>query len=247
MKLTPLDIRKKEFRKVMRGSDPVEVEEFLEEVSDNVMELSEANKKLEAKIVDLETEKRVLEDLQNSTNEEEDDEKVFAEREAKMVIREAELKALEILERSKAESNRLKEEIVTLKHQKQSFLKRLKHIFDSQLELIQVMEIDDFDPSEFNELKKKASKIGTEFHQSSVDVKKSVSDINIDIDVIKNSSSPSIESLPFIKKKSPVEKELGELDFLKTKSQERQKRINEKKQSKDPFDEDFDRIFNELE
>ncbi|MEK7248881.1 MAG: DivIVA domain-containing protein, partial [Bacteroidota bacterium] len=30
MKLTPLDIRKQEFKKVMRGYDPIEVETFME-------------------------------------------------------------------------------------------------------------------------------------------------------------------------------------------------------------------------
>ena len=34
MQLTPLDIRKKEFKKVMRGCDPAEVEAFLELLSE---------------------------------------------------------------------------------------------------------------------------------------------------------------------------------------------------------------------
>ena len=40
MDLTPLDIRKKDFKKAMRGFDPEEVEHFLEDVSEFVEKLA---------------------------------------------------------------------------------------------------------------------------------------------------------------------------------------------------------------
>jgi DivIVA domain-containing protein len=39
--LTPLDIKKREFKKVMRGCDPLEVEIFLEELADYTAALIE--------------------------------------------------------------------------------------------------------------------------------------------------------------------------------------------------------------
>jgi cell division initiation protein len=46
MKLTPLDIRKQEFRKTLRGFDPIEVQTFLEMVGEEYEQLLEKNKQL---------------------------------------------------------------------------------------------------------------------------------------------------------------------------------------------------------
>ena len=44
MKLTPLDIRKQEFKKLMRGYDPVEVDTFMEMVAADLEEALKAQK-----------------------------------------------------------------------------------------------------------------------------------------------------------------------------------------------------------
>ena len=40
MKITPLEIKRQQFKKVMRGFDPVEVETFLEMVSNDTADLT---------------------------------------------------------------------------------------------------------------------------------------------------------------------------------------------------------------
>jgi cell division initiation protein len=55
MKLTPLDIRKQEFKRIMRGYDPVEVVTFLEMVASDLEEALKLQKESRERIIELET------------------------------------------------------------------------------------------------------------------------------------------------------------------------------------------------
>ena len=150
MKLTPLEIRKQEFRKAMRGFDPVEVQTFLEMVAEQYEQLSETAQNQSNKIIELETklsdyqrnEKTLRETLVNLQEVKKQSEE-SSKRQADLTVKEAELKALEILENARKEARNIKEEIGWLKTQKESFINRLRHILSSQIELLSVMEIDD--------------------------------------------------------------------------------------------------------
>ena len=50
MKLTPVDITNKEFRKMLRGYDPEEVDEFLDQIVEDYEELFKENSLLKEKI-----------------------------------------------------------------------------------------------------------------------------------------------------------------------------------------------------
>jgi len=150
LKLTPLEIRKQEFRKAMRGFDPVEVQTFLEMVAEQYEQLTETNKNQSNRIIELETkltdyqrnEKTLRETLVNLQEVKKQSEE-SSKRQADLTVKEAELKALEILENTRKEARSIKEEIGWLKTQKESFINRLRHILSSQIELLSVMEIDD--------------------------------------------------------------------------------------------------------
>jgi len=215
MNLTPLDIRKKEFKKVMRGLDPSEVETFLEDVSDFVIDLLEENKALKLKVEHLGDEAKVLKEITERPQQEERNEQDFAEREAKMIIRESELKAMEILERAKADHNRIKEEVIILKTQKATFLKRLKQIISSQVEMLDVLELDDLDDEMIEtsrvELQKAPIKKTIVQKEFKIDPKeilnrvqnKTNDELNIDLNVVKNKNLKPMDDLPFIRKKKP--------------------------------------------
>ena len=53
MKLTPMDINNKEFKKGLRGYSADEVDEFLDEVVDNYEELYKENANLKEKLANL--------------------------------------------------------------------------------------------------------------------------------------------------------------------------------------------------
>jgi cell division initiation protein len=157
MALTPLDIRKQEFKKVMRGCDPIEVETFLETVSEEFANTKAENEDLKQKLMHFTDEVERLESELKKARELEKESKI-PEKEAEIIIKQAEIKAMEILEKSKSESNRIREEIFVLKSQKSSFVKRLKHLFSAQLEFIEVLEVEDEDIDNLKELNKQLTK-----------------------------------------------------------------------------------------
>jgi len=162
MKLTPLDISKQQFKKSMRGYDPMEVQSYLEMIGTELEKILGANKDYERKVIELETElknfkevektlKQTLMNVQETSSKSRENSK----KEADLMLREAELNAAKILETAKHEKQTLQEEIITLKTQKQSLIARLRHVLNSQLELMEVLEVDDLDISKLRDRSKK--------------------------------------------------------------------------------------------
>ncbi len=155
MKLTPLDIRKQEFRKTLRGFDPIEVQTFLEMVAEEYERLLEENKQVNQQLVELrtkladyqETEKTLRETLLNVQEVKKQSEE-SSRRQADLIIKEAELKAMEIIENARKQARQMRDEVSMLRTQKESFINRLRQILLSQIELLSVLEIDDAIPEE---------------------------------------------------------------------------------------------------
>ncbi|RMF62016.1 MAG: DivIVA domain-containing protein [Calditrichaeota bacterium] len=166
MKLTPLEIRKQEFRKAMRGFDPVEVQTFLEMVAEQYEQLLDENNALNRRVIELETklhdyqenERNLRETLLNVQEVKKQSEE-SSRRQADLIIKEAELKALEILEKARKQAQQIREEVNWLKSQKESFINRLRHILISQIELLSVMEIDDVIPEELRKVVQKGKSL----------------------------------------------------------------------------------------
>jgi cell division initiation protein len=152
MKLTPLEIRKQEFGKTMRGYNTEEVRAFLETVADQFDALQREVNVLSEKVVQLETrltdfqamEKTLKETLvkaEESSKQARDD----SRREAEIVVREAEVQAQRILSDAHSELERLNSEVIMLKSRKEAFIKKLKYLLQSQTELIDILEGNDFE------------------------------------------------------------------------------------------------------
>ncbi|GAB4331597.1 MAG: hypothetical protein Kow0037_08340 [Calditrichia bacterium] len=155
MKLTPLDIRKQEFKKTLRGFDTIEVQTFLEMVAEEYEALLEENKRLNNRVIELdtklkdyqETEKNLRETLLNVQEVKKQSEE-SSRKQAELLLKEAELKAMEIVENARKQARQMRDEVNTLKTQKESFINRLRQILISQVELLSVLEIDDAIPEE---------------------------------------------------------------------------------------------------
>ena len=150
MKLTPLDIKKQEFKKSMRGYDPVEVDAFLEMVSDELEDLIRVKKELSDEVLKLRTQLRdyqsvekTLQDTLVHAQESIRESRESSTREAELVLREAELSAEKILEDAKFKLAEMKNELILVKAQKNSFSRRLRHLLESQIDLIDVLDLDD--------------------------------------------------------------------------------------------------------
>jgi len=147
MKLTPLDIRKQEFRRVMRGYDQVEIDTFIEMVANEFEELLKSQRDMRDHVTELETQLkdyRLIEKTLQQTllQAQETTGKTYeaARREADTIHREAEVKAAKLLEDATARLNRAKEEIAQLTGRKSGILARLKLLLTSELELLKTME-----------------------------------------------------------------------------------------------------------
>lgn len=150
MKLTPLDIKKQRFSLKFRGYDPTEVEAFLEMVSEEYESLlNERNQihdelnKLKVQLRDYQQVEKTLQETLMNAQENVAQAREQSKREAQLILREAEVKAEKILEEAKEKLERMRNELTILRAQKESFSKRLRHLLESQVELIKVLEMDE--------------------------------------------------------------------------------------------------------
>lgn len=150
MKITPLEIKRQQFKKVMRGYDPVEVDTFLDMLSNELEDILMRNKGLHDKIIELEVQLKDYRNMEKTLQQtlmqaQEASGKSIenSRKEAELIVQEAQLKANQIVEKARLDFARAKEEISNLKARKESMLSRLKVLLSSEIELIRALEIDD--------------------------------------------------------------------------------------------------------
>jgi len=164
MKLTPLDIKKQRFALKMRGFDPTEVESFLEMVANEYETiLNERNRqseeviKLKTQLRDYQQVEKTLQETLMNAQETVNQSLENSKREAQIILRESELKAEKILDEARERLDKMKNELAIIRAQKESFAKRLKHLLQSQIDLINVLEMDDVGYEKSSDAKAKAS------------------------------------------------------------------------------------------
>ena len=162
MKITPIEINKQEFKRSLRGYDPVEVDTFLEMIGKDYEKILDQNSKYQKRIIELETELKNYKEVEStlkqtlmSVQETSDKSLENIKREADLLRKESELKANKMIEDAKRETRKLKEELITLQTQKHSLIARLRHILSSHIELLDVLDVDDFDISKLKDRTKK--------------------------------------------------------------------------------------------
>ncbi|MCM3160417.1 DivIVA domain-containing protein [Metabacillus litoralis] len=149
MPLTPLDIHNKEFNKGFRGYDEDEVNEFLDQVIKDYEMIIREKKELESRVTEL-TEKlghftNIEETLNKSiiiAQEAAEEVKRNAQKESKLIIKEAEKNADRIINESLAKSRKIAMEIEELKKQSKVFRTRFQMLIEAQLDLL---KNDDWD------------------------------------------------------------------------------------------------------
>ncbi|MSP64170.1 MAG: DivIVA domain-containing protein [Ignavibacteria bacterium] len=150
MALTPLEIKKQEFKKSFRGYDISEVNAFLEKVSRDYSDLIQELKNSQQKNIEIDIQLREYRQLEKTLQQtliqaQETSNKSLenSKKEGELIIQEAELKSGKILEDARTEILRRQEEVVILRAKKESITSRLKVLLSSELELINALELDD--------------------------------------------------------------------------------------------------------
>ncbi len=147
MKITPLDIRKQEFKKSFKGYDKNEVDIFLEMTAKDMENLVRENKslqeqlrELDIKIEDYKRMEKTLQDTLTSAQKTTDEIRRNARKEAEMIVKRAKMQAREILEDVTARVRDLKNQISALKSQRDGFIAQLRGFLSSQLKMLDEME-----------------------------------------------------------------------------------------------------------
>ena len=145
MRITPLDIQQMVFKVDFRGYDKEEVNRFLEELAQTVESLNRDQAVQREKILFLEQQlaelKRTEATLSNtllSAQSLADDVKQNAQREADLVIKEAELKAGELIRQARVELTDTQRDLSSLQKQRLLMVERLRAslgMFERMLEV----------------------------------------------------------------------------------------------------------------
>ncbi|MCA9726258.1 MAG: DivIVA domain-containing protein [Candidatus Eisenbacteria bacterium] len=147
MKVTPLDIRKQTFKKVLRGVDLEEVRMFLELVASEYEKVVQDNAMMAEKLSYQEERLDEYRELEKSLrNSLVTAERITAEsreasdREAERIIGDAQKRAERILEDSRERLQRLVQEVENLRNKKEVYVRRFRTMIESQLGVLQEHE-----------------------------------------------------------------------------------------------------------
>ncbi len=140
MKLTPLDIRHKEFKRGMRGYADVEVDEFLDEVADEFERVFKDNIDLGERVEALESQvsgyKRIEETLQKtlvSAQASADDLRQNSAKEGQLILHEAELKGRQLVNEAYSERQGIEQSMAKLKSAEQDFRFKFRQLLEGYL------------------------------------------------------------------------------------------------------------------
>ncbi|GAC1342327.1 MAG: DivIVA domain-containing protein [Myxococcales bacterium] len=147
MKLTPLDLQQKTFRKIRFGGvDDVEVAAFLELAASQLEELNrkanlqdEELRRREARIAEYQEREQLLQQTLTTAQRLGDEMKAGARKEAEIILSSAELQAEKIIAAAQSRRLQLIGEIEELKRARVTFLSQLASVVESHRALIDAM------------------------------------------------------------------------------------------------------------
>ncbi len=149
MKVSPISIKKQEFNKSMRGFDKDEVQAFLEKLADEFESLQKENdslkKELDDATVKLTEFRRIEKNLQDTLLRAQESSTKSIEstkKQANLIVKEAEIKGSQILEKARENANEIRNAVINLREERDLIIANLKSIINSQAHLLE-MKVED--------------------------------------------------------------------------------------------------------
>ncbi len=143
MKITPLDIRRKEFKRSVRGYSDEEVDIFLDEIADEFerlfqenMELQDRAQRLDEQIAGHVQVKDALEKTLVTAQLQSEEIRANAHKEGELILRDAELKARGIVNDSYGETQKVQQTLVQLKRLEEDFRFKFRSLLEGYLNLL---------------------------------------------------------------------------------------------------------------
>src|SRR3990172_4618662 len=126
MRITPLDIQQKQFPVKFRGFDEEEVDSFLELIREEMEKQLKEYKNIESTLKDtLIATQQMVEDYKNT-----------AKKDAELIIKEAELKAEEIIKNAQEKVIKIHEDITDLKGVRRHFKEEVRRLIESHIRML---------------------------------------------------------------------------------------------------------------
>lgn len=145
--LTPLDVRRYEFGKALRGYDPERVDQFREQVAEELERLSRLNQDLDAKARGFHEQLRAFRERDKAINEAlvsaqqlRGEIREQAEKEGQLIIREARAEGERMIEEARAEIRRMEDQLQALDRSRRAFLAQVRTLIERQLSEINAAE-----------------------------------------------------------------------------------------------------------
>ena len=149
MRITPLDVRKQDFRKAVRGFDCDEVRAFLSTLADEYETVLVDNKQIrdlimvqEDKIQEYQGMERNLRDTLMTAERVMKETRDNASEKGDLIIKDAEMQAQRILEECRLRTEELRREIMGLRKEKETYLARFKSLAQAQIQFVETHESD---------------------------------------------------------------------------------------------------------
>ena len=149
MKLTPMDITNKEFKKGLRGYSVEEVDEFLDEIVENYEELYKENSNLKEKLTNMQEKidhySQIETTIQNTlvlAQNAAEQAKSSAQKEAELVLKNANETAQKVLDKSHNDVIGINDEYERVKQEFIKFRAKYRNFMNTQLETFDDLEKD---------------------------------------------------------------------------------------------------------
>ncbi|MCL4537257.1 MAG: DivIVA domain-containing protein [Nitrospirae bacterium] len=144
MRITPLDIQQKQFPMRLRGFDVDEVYSFLELIREELEELLRENASLKEQLSRADGQLQEYKNMEVTLRETlmtaqqmVEDYKTNARKEAELILKEAELKADNMIKEAQEKVVKIHEDIVDLKGIRRHFKEEIKRLIDSHLRMLE--------------------------------------------------------------------------------------------------------------
>src|SRR5947208_1604980 len=145
--LTPLDIRKQEFRKTLRGYDTLGVEDFRMRVADALERAIRERQVLEERLSALTEQLRVFREREKAMNEAlvaaqqlRQDTRAAAEREGQVIVREAQAEAKRLLDEAQAAQTAVQTKMTETERQFQQYVGGFRALLERQLAELRALD-----------------------------------------------------------------------------------------------------------
>src|SRR5438552_8666272 len=145
--LTPLDVRKQEFRKSLRGYDTLGVEDFRMRVADALERAIRERQVLEERLSALTEQLRVFREREKAMNEAlvtaqqlRQDTRAAAEREGQVIVREAGAEAKRLLDAARSAQNTVQAKMAETERQFQQYMGGFRALLERQLAELRALD-----------------------------------------------------------------------------------------------------------